>query len=306
MVCPRTFAIAALAAIAATGCVNLDERKGTIPFTDRHKLGMEQKASKAAAVVKSPEAMARATNRNKKSFSDRLIGMMPRWQSRSAENVINSGSKDDPTSLQYEAGKLGADLYIASARLSEKSGRYDFALEQYQSALNAEPQNRHALIGMARLRHRMGDMPKSIEIYLQALKVYRDDPVILNDLGLCYARHGRLDDAIEALGRATQVAPSREMYRNNLAAALVEAGRAGAAVETLSSVGGPAQGNYNVGYLLARSGRQARAMPFLQRSLELDPNLQQARTLLAQIGPGVGAAQPAHQARNDAIQRIGH
>jgi tetratricopeptide (TPR) repeat protein len=145
------------------------------------------------------------------------------------------------------------------------------------------------MIGLARLQHRKGQMQASIRLYREALNIHRNDPVILNDLGLCYARNGQLDHAISVLRIATRVAPDREMYGNNLAAALVEANRAGEAVAHLTPTYGTAIANYNVGYLLKRSGRENEAAQFLARSLEIDPTMEQARTMLDRAQPQVSS-----------------
>lgn len=275
------FAQATLAwvAVTALGCVQLDK-----DYRPDAYAGGQVRARGASDFAASASQRVRSGSQ---AITSKLKNLLPKSKSRwaSGERVANN----DPTSLEHDPGPLGADLYIAAARLSEMNGRLDQAMQQYQRALNADSHNRNAMIGLARLQHRKGEMQASIRTYREALNIHRNDPVILNDLGLCYARDGQLDQAINVLRTATRVAPDREMYRNNLAAALVEANRAGEAVAHLTQTYGPAIANYNVGYLLNRSDRVGEAAQFLTRALEIDPTMQQARTMLNRARPQVSS-----------------
>jgi Tfp pilus assembly protein PilF len=206
-----------------------------------------------------------------------------------SETVVQEGSgalaKDDPTSLAHQPGPLSPRLFVMAAGLAQQNGRPDEARRQYRRALDLDPRDRAALIGLARLQRGQGEISQAIATYGEALSWYRDDPVILNDMGLCYSHNGQQDQAISLLRRAVQLQPDRQLYRNNLAAALVGAGRPDEAVAHLSQGAGLAIANYNVGYLLTQSGQPDRAQAYLQRSLELAPSLSQARQLLAQNQP---------------------
>lgn len=255
-----------------SGCVNLDKKQpSNVPYP---KQSLNSKTPAAIAVA------AQQAAAGPMKFAEKLKqAVRPKSQNSYESRRV---AKDDPTSLQHDPGPLGPDLYIASARLAERSGALDKAMEQYRRALQRDARNRNAMIGLARLQHRTGDMRGAISVYQKALEVYRNDPVILNDLGLCYARNGQVDQAISVLRGATQAAPEREMYRNNLAAALVEANRADEAVAHLSQTYGAAVANYNVGYLLNRGGQQMEANLYLEKALEIDPSMDQARQLLRQ------------------------
>ena len=277
----KIFAHATLALVTATtlGCVQLDKDHQPGAYA-----GGQVPTRGASAFVVSA---SRRVKRGSQAITSKLKNVLPKSKSYSASG--ERFAKGDPTSLDHDPGPLGADLYVAAARMAEKNGRVDQAMKQYQNALKIDSGNRNAMIGLARLQHRKGEMQASIRLYREALNIHRNDPVILNDLGLCYARNGQLDQAISVLRTATRAAPDREMYRNNLATALVEANRAGEAVAHLTQMYGPAIANYNVGYLLNRSGRQNEAAQFLARALEIDPTMQQARTVLDRALPQVSS-----------------
>jgi Tfp pilus assembly protein PilF len=180
-------------------------------------------------------------------------------------------------------------LYTAAAALAQKNGNLEAAAQQYRKALQIDPKNRSALIGMARLQHGMGDMKGAIHTYREALNWYRDDAVIMNDLGLCHARNGERELAINVLRTAVQISPERPMYRNNLAAVLVEADRPEEALAYLAQAHGDAVAHYNVGYLLHQAGKNELAADYFSRSLEIDPSMQQARAMLGKITPMLSA-----------------
>lgn len=265
-------ALLALSTLLSVGCVNLDK----------------QTTVTKSPMKKTPEAMLKETKSTGDSFVKRVRRALPK---RKVKHQIADApvSKDDPTRLENETEVVGPQLYIAAARMSEQHGRPDVALQQYNKALTIDGRNRNALIGMARLQHKTGNSTAAIRVYRDALNIYRDDAVIMNDLGLCYARNGQINESISMLQAATRTAPDRPMYVNNLAAALVEANRANEAASYLSQAHGPAQANYQVGYLLDRAGRRGEATNYLQQALAINPNLQSARELLEQSMPQVSS-----------------
>lgn len=267
------FSVLAFATLLHTGCVNLDARPAT--------------AVTKAPIQKTPEAMAKATKATGNSWAKRIKRALPKPKTK-IEIPDKIVADDDPTRLD-NTQEVGPDLYVAAARLSERNGRYETALEQYNTALKSDGKHRNALIGLARLQHKTGNVDGAIGIYRDALNIYRGDAVMMNDLGMCYARDGQVNEAISMLQMATEAAPNREMYMNNLAGALVDANRMGEAVAHLTRLGGPAVANYKVGYLLDRAGRKSEAEAYLSQALAIDPNMRQARAILDANAPRVSS-----------------
>ncbi|MCA9196316.1 MAG: tetratricopeptide repeat protein [Planctomycetales bacterium] len=195
----------------------------------------------------------------------------------------------DPTSLSYNSGPVTPDLHLAAAAMYESQNLVQDARAQYELALKIDNSHREALIGLGRLLHRQGEHTNAIAVYEVATKAHPSDAVILNDLGLCYGRTGDTTKALEVLQQAITLQPDSELYRNNLAAILVQADQPEAAVQVLAEVHGAAIANYNVGFLLNQRGLANAAQPYLAKSLEFDPNLIEARTILAQIQPRLSA-----------------
>ncbi len=277
--------------LGCSGCVGPEKSHSGPPKPDFLKGSSASASSSWAKPVTSFATSAKRTvQRGAESLSDRLNLKSDFHQT---EQVAQTVSPDDPTSLAYQPGPLGTNLYVAAAGLAERQGRVDNARKQYQRALQVDGRDRAALIGLARLQHRSGDMKGAISTYQRALAAYRDDPIIMNDLGLCHARNGQLDQGISLLRSAVARQPDRQMYRNNLAAALVEANRPEEAFAYLSQGNNPAIAHYNVGYLLHRSGHAGQAADHFSKSLALDPSLHQAQAMLNQIAPQVSALPPS-------------
>jgi len=196
----------------------------------------------------------------------------------------------DNTSLANQPGPLGADLYVAGARLAETRGNTQEAIELYLKAIQTNPMHRNALLGLARAYHRQGQLQQSIRLCLQAIDLDPQDATAQNDLALCYARAGQLQQAAAALEQAVQNRPDSQLYRNNLATILVEMGRVDDAWKHLSVVHGDAKAHYNVAYLLAKGGQTEGAVHHASAALQQDPQLKPAQHLLARLQPSEGTA----------------
>jgi Tfp pilus assembly protein PilF len=191
----------------------------------------------------------------------------------------------DPIALSRNAGPPTPALFVSLADVHARNGHVVQARQLYQKALAAEPQNLQALLGAARMEDREGNLDVATMLYRRAAAAYPNNPTVLNDLGLCLARQAQLEEAEKALLRAVQLEPAKALYRNNMAKIQVEMDRLDAAVQHLAAVYPPPVVNYNMGVLLHERGRSDQAESFLATAVRLDPNLQPAHILLAEIRP---------------------
>ena len=205
---------------------------------------------------------------------------------------------DDPTRLSTTPRKVGPEVYTSAAKLSEAKGNYPLAEQQYLKALNVAPQDSASMIGLGRLYHRQGRFEQAINIYQRALRTGKNDSVVLNDLGLCYASHGQQQPAIETLMLAVKQKPQSALYRNNLATLLLGANQLDEALQHFSVAQGEAVANYNVGFLLQRKGEAPLARHYLQRALQLNPQLVQAQQLLQQLTDSQGTPRVQYQTQH--------
>jgi tetratricopeptide (TPR) repeat protein len=186
-------------------------------------------------------------------------------------------AEDDPISLTSKQAPAGAKLYITMAQLQVKAGNIDSAIEQYQKAIEDEPKNLTALLGIAHVYDSKGETTKALEYYKKAVKAHDQSAAAHNDLALCYYRNKQPKESIVALKTAIELEPSKPLYRNNLAKIYVEMDQAGDAYKTLVSVHGEAVAHYNVGYMLKSRSHNSEALAHFQAAAKLDPTLKPAQ-----------------------------
>ena len=181
--------------------------------------------------------------------------------------------------------KSAPNLHLQAARLYQSQNNLPQAVSHYRQALAASPRDTKILLSMARLYDRQGEWQRAESLYVQASEIEPQNTTALNDLALCYARQKKLDAAIWTLRQAVELDPESPRYRNNLASVMTEAGHVDQALQQLAAVLEPADAHYNVGYLLARKGSRDQAEFFLNRALELDPSMAEARDVLRSLRP---------------------
>jgi predicted Zn-dependent protease len=120
-------------------------------------------------------------------------------------------------------------------------------------------------------------------LYQRAAKAHPKSATAQNDLALCYARRGDLPTAAKILDQAIRIEPRKALYRNNAAKVLVEMNQVKPAMDHLAAVHTPAVANYNMAVLLNERGRGDEAVPFLGQAISLDPTMQPAHQMLAQL-----------------------
>lgn len=205
----------------------------------------------------------------------------------------------DETSLSNTPKVASHDLNVATARLKATNGRTPEAEAIYRQVLEDDPQHLGALLGLARLMDHYGKPEEAIQLYRVAVEAHPKEASAHNDLGLCYGRHRRFDEAAKELEQAVKIQPDKELYRNNLASVLVAQGRKNEALKHMLAVHPPAVAHYNVGFLLGQSGDIRGGIEQIDRALQADPNMQEARQqrglLLARLPGPVGQHYLARQ-----------
>ena len=154
---------------------------------------------------------------------------------------------------------------------------------EYREAIQLDPKSRLALLEYARFLDRQEQFDRAITLYRHAEKLHRRDPAVQNDLGLCFARHGRNEQAIAAFEKAIELAPGAALYRNNIAMVLVDMGRDDEALRHLLAVNGRAVAEYNMGYLLHKTGKTVQAEQHFRAAAHYNPHMKQAQWWVARV-----------------------
>lgn len=190
---------------------------------------------------------------------------------------------DDPTRLDQPAGPVLAETQVAWAQTLERAGNLERADEVYRQALLDHPENLLPLVAYARMCSRHQRLDDAIELYRQAVQDHPQAALAWNDLGQAHAQRKEWGLAASAAARAIEIEPRNPLYASNLARILVAKGEPQGAMAALEQVYDPAIANYNLGVLLNKNGQSEAALARFHRAAELNPNLSQARTMVARL-----------------------
>lgn len=245
----------------------------------------------------------------KPSFSDSIKGgfdkMTGAFSTKKGEKP--PAETKDELSLANKA-KPSPRLHTSLARVFESQGRLNDAESEYRKALKLDRKSLLALLEYARFLDRQEQFDAAIGLYRHAEQLHATDPSVQNDLGLCLARHGRSEQAVTAFEKAVALAPGNVLYRNNLAMVLVDLERYDEALSHLIAGNGRGVAEYNMGYLLQKTGRPDLADRHFRAAAEHNPQMRQAQWWVANLdvegsqlpNPAELVAEPV-QARQTAV-----
>jgi len=161
-----------------------------------------------------------------------------------------------------------------------KAGDEDNAIQEYQKALELNPNNAEAHLKLGFLFYNVKKMnKKGMEHYYKAFKLNSNDPRILHDLGMALLHQGKLDEAIKYLSEALQLMPDGISMQYNAA-----------------------NMHYSLGRALLYKAKSEEAMLHLFKTLSLEPNHAQARYWLALALADQGQFEQALKHYSKAIQ----
>ena len=126
--------------------------------------------------------------------------------------------------------------------LALNSRNYAVAIQNFQSALQIQPNSLEAHCNLATALVDVGDAASAIQQLQAAQRINPHYPVTWYDLGTLYLRLGQLPEAITQLKTAVDLSPHNVNARANL------------------------------GYALTQSGQAAEAVPLLRAALQDNPN----------------------------------
>lgn len=142
----------------------------------------------------------------------------PRWRSGpvkpSVENEpreitqLRAAAKKDPMSGEAHVRLAGA--YLKHNRLKE-------ATDAFRRALECDPANTEALLGLSLVAAQMEDGAAALGLAEFAVKQKPKDPAALNALGTLLMRAGRMDQAAECFDRALKARPNEPLILMNAA-----------------------------------------------------------------------------------------
>ncbi|MBV9123600.1 MAG: tetratricopeptide repeat protein [Planctomycetes bacterium] len=176
-----------------------------------------------------------------------------------------------------------AEVCLATAQLLEKNGQEAEAILQYEKARQCNPRWTYLSKRLAVLYDRQGDDAKAEAEYRSALGANPRDADLLNDIGYFHYQRGHYAEAEKYLRRAIALKPDFPRAWTNLGLVLGHERHYSESYDAFARCVSPAEARANVGILQAQQGDQEEARHSLQKALELDPNLQRARVVLAKL-----------------------
>jgi tetratricopeptide (TPR) repeat protein len=213
-------------------------------------------------------------------------------------NTTAVGSANSKTDFHREVGpEQEFNVHVELARFHESQGNHEAAVAEYQKAADVCERKgsmlSHSKLGpaqealaqrrMAAAYDRLGRFTQAETHYLKALRLTPTDPKVWNDAGYSYYMQNRLADAERSFKQCESLEPGNPRVLTNLGLTLAAQGRDEEALSALCRAGGPAVGHANMGYILAAMGKGDLAREQYKASINLQPELVEARKALAQL-----------------------
>jgi tetratricopeptide (TPR) repeat protein len=166
----------------------------------------------------------------------------------------------------------------------------------YQEALRQDPNSVPAYLGLARTYENLGNRDRARETYQAALAKAPKEASLWSQQGMFYARQRNWELALPCLRTACQLDPENRSYANALGYSLARAGAYDESLQVFKRHIGEANAHYNLARMLRHLRQDDLCEQHARAALELKPDLEGARQLLAELHgqpPGGGPSDPA-------------
>jgi tetratricopeptide (TPR) repeat protein len=208
--------------------------------------------------------------------------------------------------------KPETEVAIASLRLAnamaestpdgDRAGLLDLARHGYQKALQKDPKNKAALLGLAQYYIKVNEREKAMETYQKYLAIYPNDRDVIYDVARMFTKWQDWNNAVAWCDKALKTDPENLTYRKTKAFCLACSGQWEDAFAVFLKIMPEAQARYNIARVLEDQNHPDAARQQLQIALQVDPNNSDARDLLAQMDQ----SSPSAVVDPNAIQRTGY
>lgn len=224
------------------------------------------------------------------------------------EQVATRTIRKPTKGIRPETEVILADTEVESAMLEGqpddvRNKLFDDARAKYQKALQAEPKNKAAMVGLARLYSKAGDREKCLQAYSQALALDPKDHETMMKMAKAQAQMGDWAGACQTCERALALDPENRTYRKTYGFCLANAERWEDAFASLlqRNVMNEADARYFLGRVLIDKDRLQDGGAQLELALKANPNHEMARAMLDEMtnpNPGPADANPVRTVGN--------
>jgi len=182
---------------------------------------------------------------------------------------------------------LDDSYYARSGNVLRYQGDYEIAIRDFRKALEWNPKNVEALVGMGASLRQMGEKDEAKAFFLRAIEVAPTSAPAHEGLGNLLAQQGRFQEAADCLREALRLDPALAPAHFRLGVVLLDLNRLEEAKRHLAEAvrlePTVAQTFYALGAVLSREGKPSEAAAQFRRALRLDSNLVLALADLASI-----------------------
>lgn len=197
-------------------------------------------------------------------------------------------SAPNPTPIsEFDKAKnpaITAKTHFAAGQLAESQGDFVHAIEQYQKALQLNPQYADAMFRLAVVQTTTRAFSNAIETWKRYVTLTNGSATAYSNLGFCQDLAGNPSAAEAAYRAGIAREPSNEPCHVNYGLMLARHGRPNEGLLQLQAVLPPAKAHYDLASVYEMMGRKKEARLEYAKSLELDPAFGDAKTKLATLG----------------------
>lgn len=214
------------------------------------------------------------------------------------------------TPLKPDTEAAMADVRVSSAfddkyPPANREQLLDAARQGYQRALQTDPKNKAALLGVARLYARLGERERADDMYRKYLTHYPKDHAVVHEVAIVHGRWKDWPGAVAWCEAALKVDPENREYRKSMGFCMAHAGDWDNAFTTLKQIMPEATARYHLARALDQAGQAEGCKQQLQYALQADPNFDAARDMLAELQGG-GNTPPTTAEEANPIRQTGY
>jgi len=184
---------------------------------------------------------------------------------------------------EAKAAQVNAATHFAAGQLAESQNRFDTALHQYNEALKLEPGHLPSLYRKGVLLTKLTRYNEAMADWQRYLAVSNNSGSGYNNLAYCYQLQNRMKDAEATYQKGIAQDPKDAGCRTNYGLMLARRGRIQEAIRTWTPVLSEAEIHYNLAGIYQIDGRKQEAIAEYQKSLDLDPNIPDAKERISQL-----------------------
>lgn len=162
------------------------------------------------------------------------------------------------------------------------------ARQTYQMALEGDPKNYAANLGLARISAEVQDKERAVELFRKLTKLYPAKSEAWSEMGIACGRLKDWNASAESFHEATKLDPDNRQYRRMLGLTLARGGRYDESFAWLSKCMPEADAHYNIAMMMKHTKDESGAKTRMELALRADPKFEAARDFLS----GTDGGQP--------------